>query len=264
MPTPLSLASSFKPSVCAIGYLKTSEDEFKADPTGSHLKLLGTGFLVTSTEVLTARHVISRVHAGLDKLGLPSDHARLLFHRANSDTITQHLPRFVVSGALDLTEMDVGIVRFEPPHARWHEETTPLPIHDDASVGVGDPIAVIGYPQGSLSLEREDRFGQRRLYRIGAVLQQGYVSAIAPSDSATYVDRYLLDVRTGPGMSGSPVIDLATGTVIGLNDAGLAAETAFAWPLSVARVRLLVDSLVGEPGTTRPVSVPIVRRTSRP
>ena len=57
-------------SVCAIGYLAVPMEEYRRDPKKPFLEVLGTGFLVRETTVMTNRHVIESKY-GYSNLWLP-------------------------------------------------------------------------------------------------------------------------------------------------------------------------------------------------
>lgn len=110
-----------------------------------------------------------------------------------------------------------------------------------------------GYAFGEALLKRE--VGEReKIYRFGPILQQGFISGIAPFDHAPNIDRLLLDVRTTKGMSGSPVFDPRTGRVHALHTSGIEDTVAFGIPISSDIVIRLVEiseqSSSGDQGTT--------------
>jgi hypothetical protein len=84
-----------------------------------------------------------------------------------------------------------------------------------------------------------------------------YISAIAPYDEGVVVERILLDLRTSPGMNGSPVFDAATGRVIGIHDAGSELITAFAIPLD----QKTVDSIAAGHQSATPDQPPEIALT---
>ena len=123
-------------------------------------------------------------------------------------------------------------------------------------------VCAIGYLRVSLDEYAKAPRGQARLYRYGPILQQGYISAIAPFDNSVFVERILLDLRTSVGMSGAPVFDSATGSVIGIHEGGRDATTAFAIPLNQRTITTLAEAhTLGEPSN---VALPMVTRHVRP
>jgi hypothetical protein len=116
--------------------------------------------------------------------------------------------------------VDLGIVAFDPPDAHWNGTAAPVAFSHRVPGALGLEVGAFGYPHGALSIERDSDDGERRVYRLGPVLQRGYLSALAPFDGSPTADRLLLDLRTSPGMSGGPVFEPYKGTVIGLNESG--------------------------------------------
>jgi len=88
--------------------------------------------------------------------------------------------------------------------------TPPVPVAPLGRVDVGEAIWTCGYAHGSILLQRKDR-----VLRFGPILQHGYVAALSPYDIPTPED-LLLDLRTAPCGSGSPVFRVATGEVIAM------------------------------------------------
>jgi len=43
--------------ICAIGYLSVERSKYLQDPTFPYFKVVGTGFLVRDTTIMTNRHV---------------------------------------------------------------------------------------------------------------------------------------------------------------------------------------------------------------
>lgn len=139
----------------------------------------------------------------------------------------------------------MGMPKTTSPNARAR---TPLPFADPLPIEVGQEIGIYGFPFGSDLMKRESDSMTREeeeedwptRYRIGPVLQQGHIAAIAPYSDGTQVARLLLDVRTWRGMSGAPVFDPHSSTVIGIHQKGRETVTAFALPLTQASVAVLL------------------------
>jgi hypothetical protein len=93
-------------------------------------------------------------------------------------------------------------------------------------------VFVFGFAFSRVVLERQDFEGLPLRYAVGPILQQGWVSAIAPYESSHVVHRVLLDVRTSLLMHGAPVIDPGSNLVIGLHFDHRDNVTASAIPLS--------------------------------
>lgn len=141
---------------------------------------------------------------------------------------------------------------------------------------IGDHVGVLGYPFGTNGMVNQAGADPSRIYRVGPVLQQGYISAIAPHDGSDHVERMLLDIRTTRGMSGGAVFCASTGVAIGVHTSGFgsdasdAAVLAFAAPLTQS----IVDALTEQLSPTAPLAagerrelafqLPTARRSPRP
>lgn len=249
---------SIRPAVCAVGYIKTDLVAMRAAPDESHFHFAGSGFLVAPGRILTAGHVIRDLFTFVKERRISKDMACAVFDRPRGDHSDLVVMQFITTYVIDDPINDLGIIEVWPPED-WSAQVMPLAVQEASRLRVGDEIAVFGFPQGVASVERVDKAGNRRLYRLGPVLQQGYVSAIAPTDEASHVSRYLLDINTSRGMSGGPVVDPATGTIVGLHTSGLSTETAFAYPLSCEFVDHFL--LKGDPANAaRDIEIGMVRQ----
>jgi hypothetical protein len=232
-------------SVCALGInppefiTKIQTDEVPGS------KIFGTGFIIRDDAVLTARHVVRRLRDFLDNKA-PKGSSRWLdfVHPAGNGLVRSH----ITWGKTTIIENeDLAIVGMPKTTSRDARARAPLPFADPLPIEVGQEIGVYGFPFGenlmkreSDSMKPEDDEGPEAIYRVGPVLQQGHIAAIAPYSDGTLVDRLLLDVRTIEGMSGAPVFDPHSSTVIGIHQKGRDWVTAFALPLTQARVDLLL------------------------
>jgi hypothetical protein len=131
-------------------------------------------------------------------------------------------------------DVDIGFIEFAEVHPDHFARIEPVELDDPRSMRVSESIAVYGYPHGNTLLEKEGR-----IHRWGPVLQQGWISGIAPWEGLAVPEEFLLDVRTAVGISGSPVFRPSTGKVCGVLHSEPTKErddavttTAFAQPLS--------------------------------
>ena len=60
-------------AICAISFIATPVDHYKKDPDRQALKIIGTGFLVRPTIVITNRHVIEALNEVQAKVGIKDD-----------------------------------------------------------------------------------------------------------------------------------------------------------------------------------------------
>ncbi|SRR6266571_3914337 len=234
---------------CAVGVLKVPVEEFVKDASAPLFKILGTGFLVGPLTVLTNRHVVASVTAYIEREVFPKNRRHIAFERPDGQGVAMSFHEIEKMGmATHPAFLDIGLITFRALPNDPVCTLSPVEIPSEFRCDVGDAIAVYGYAFGENLLKRE--FGQReRTYRFGPVLQQGYISAIAPFEHAPRVDRLLLDVRTARGMSGSPVFDPLSGAVLGVHDSGVEDTVAFAIPLSSIMIAdLLAIHASGSPG----------------
>jgi hypothetical protein len=211
--------------VCAIGYLSVPLSEYQKDPRSPFFHVIGTGFLVRQTTVITNRHVIEGLFEEQSHYGFPSTQFFLSFiipdGKGSFRNTLRMIRHFVTLDAIDIGFVELKIV-FEEHFKNIH----PLNISTVFDFSLTEEIAVCGYPYGTSMLKRGSQ-----LYRWGPVFQQGSISAISPFVGATNPDEILLDVRTAGGMSGAPIFKPANGEVIGIHYAKWEATTAFGLPL---------------------------------
>jgi len=217
-----------------VGYLTVPWAEYVKDIGRPFFKVVGTGFLVRDSTVITNKHVIEGLQSIQRDLGF-TDAQRLLYFVYPQAVGSWQT---ALAGILFWTYPgskypDIGLIEFQrPPNAEF-EQCKPLHVGDFASLVVGHPVAAMGYAHGEQLLTKD-----QRVYRFGPVLQQGYVSAISPFDQAGKVDEILLDLRVAPGLSGSPVFWPGDGSVIGMIEASTPeTAVAIAHPLSSTTIQ---------------------------
>jgi hypothetical protein len=225
---------------CAVGVLKVPVEEFVKDAGAPLFKILGTGFLVAPLTALTNRHVVANVSAYIEKESVPKNRRHVAFLRPDGHGVAMSFHEVEKMGmATHPSFFDIGLITFRASPDDPLRNLSPVVIPAAFHGSVGDAIGVYGYAYGENLLKRE--LGPReRTYRFGPILQQGYISAIAPYEHSSRVDRLLLDVRTARGMSGSPVFELSGGIVLGVHDSGIEDTVAFAIPLSSAMIADLI------------------------
>jgi hypothetical protein len=211
--------------VCAIGYLSVPLSEFQKDPLSPFFHVIGTGFLVRQTTVITNRHVIEVLFEEQSHYGFPSTQFFLSFIIPDGKGSFRNTVRMIRHFAT-LDAIDIGFVEFKIVIEEQFKYIHPLNISTMFDFSLTEEVAVCGYPYGTSMLKRGSQ-----LYRWGPVFQQGSISAISPFDCATNPDEILLDVRTAGGMSGAPIFKPANGEVIGIHYAGWEATTALGLPL---------------------------------
>lgn len=217
--------------VCAIGYLPVPLKVWRKDPSSRPLKVIGTGFLVRQTTVITNRHVIKDLVKATEAEDIPdSQHFISFIAPVESShvlgTVRMVRRRVGVHGA----NTDVGFIEFKREPAGHFTNIHPLRVTTSPRIAITEEVYVCGYAHGNELTEKD---GQ--VYRWGPVIQQGYVSGLSPFSKSDSPDEVLLDVRTARGMSGSPVFRPNDGEVVGIHNSAIAVAgittTSFAIPL---------------------------------
>jgi hypothetical protein len=234
---------------CAIGVLKVSVAEYVKEPRAPLFKIFGTGFLVAPLTVMTNRHVVASISTFIERESISKDRRYVAFLRPDGEGVANTFHEIEKTGmATGPRTFDVGLVSFRAADDDPIRQTSSVRLNAQFCGDVGDAISVYGYAAGENLLKRE--FEEKELiYRFGPILQHGYISGIAPYEHASHVDRLLLDVRTSRGMSGSPIFDPQSGTVLAIHDAGVGDTVAFGIPLSSEVMsQLLSIHASGSPG----------------
>jgi len=213
-------------ATCAIGYLIIPLKDYLPDRTRPAFEVLGTGFLVRETTVMTNRHIIKAIERQISR-GTPEHQFFLQFiYEDGRGGLQGALARMQSRGAIMNPEWDIGFIEFQSGDPDF-AQVNPLAPAEPWQATVTEEIAACGYPYGTAMLERDTT----KIYRFGPVVQQGYISAIAPYDTATKPTELLLDLRVAGGMSGSPVFRPLDGGLLGIVFASWEATTALALPV---------------------------------
>jgi V8-like Glu-specific endopeptidase len=218
--------------VCAVGYLSVPLVEYERRSDSPFFQVVGTGFLVRNTTVMTNRHVIEGLVSEQSRLGFPLSQMFLSFVVPGQSGGLRNTVRMIRHyGVVSDDRIDVGFVEFKIVQHLHFEGIAPLEFLDTLNLRVSEEIAVYGYPYGTAMLERDGS-----VYRWGPVVQQGWISGISPFETASSPDEILLDVRTAGGMSGAPIFRPGDGRVIGIHHSGWEATTALGQPIDRAHL----------------------------
>lgn len=208
--------SRVRNGVCAVGYLTVPLEEYIRNIQSPFFQVVGTGFLVRETTVITNRHVIQGLFKCQANFGFPTSQFFLSFVAPRDIPQPQITIRMIRHfGALANEEYDVGFLEFKVVKEEHFRDISPLEVASSFDLHVSDEIAVCGYPHGTAMLTKDTK-----VYRWGPVIQRGFISAISPFDTATVPDEILLDIRTAGGMSGAPIFRPSNGEVIGIHHSG--------------------------------------------
>lgn len=231
-----SVLNRVRNGVCAVGYLTVPLGDYvKYYELPGMFKVVGTGFLVRDTTVITNGHVIDDLRSEQGKEYIPDTQLFLSFvvpRRNGPLGITVRLIRH--TGFVRNGRIDIGFIEFEIVHPEHFQDIAPLAIDEAFGLEVSEHIGAFGYPHGSTLSEKDGRL------RWGPVLQQGWVSGVSPYEGSGTVDEVLLDLRAEEGMSGSPIFRPSTGSAAGILHSGIRAKssderfgttTAFGQPL---------------------------------
>lgn len=227
-----SIISRVRNGVCAVGYLTVPLEEYERNTQSPFFKVVGTGFLVRETTVMTNRHVIEGLFRCQADIGFPNSQFFLSFVVPSENSKLQVTIR-MIRHFTTLTDesLDVGFLSFNIVQQEHFQDIAPLKIATYTDLKVSEEVAICGYPYGTSMLVIKSK-----VYRWGPVIQRGFISALSPFDTTDDPNEILLDVRTAGGMSGAPIFKPANGEGIGIHHAGWEATTALGLPLTQDRV----------------------------
>lgn len=228
------IIASLHGSVCALGVRLVDQEQHMREPTAPHFQIIGTGFAIDDDLVLTNRHVLEAMRRHIESNGYDHDDLTAQFITPKGDGWSLHFCRFGGVGLCTTPEEDVGLIQL--PGLR-ELGSRAVKLGAPAELKIGQPLGLLGYADGErLQQANQGAVLNEELYRFGPILQQGYLSAVAPMHGCGVTNRLLLDIRTTGGLSGSPVFSLETGEVFGVHFASNKTTTAFAVPLDASRV----------------------------
>jgi endonuclease G len=177
--------------------------------------LAGTGFLVGEGLVMTNRHVAEVFARGLDtstpKLR-PGMAPVIDFGRERTSRPGDTRGRYKIEAVLAVrTDWDIALLRLD----RTPAGIAPLELARTLPGGVGREIAVLGYPGRPDDPRTVERDIFHDIYDVKRV-SPGQLGDFEKLDR-TNLKVLTHDGSTLPGSSGSPVLDVQTGHVIGVH-----------------------------------------------
>jgi S1-C subfamily serine protease len=189
---------------------------------------VGTGFLVADDVVMTNRHVAKKFLVGPPDWPFESGMtARIDF---NEEFLGGEPREFALTEVVGVSlDVDIALLRVKTANGGTTPLPPPLRISGALTVSESDDIYAIGYPfydpRPGVDLEVLHRIFSD-LYGIKRV-QPGQVRSLEPEKH-----EFVHDCSTLGGNSGSCVIDLETGEVVGLHRSGRYLQGNFAIALS--------------------------------
>jgi hypothetical protein len=218
--------------VCAVGYLTAPLSVYLENLDKPVFQVVGTGFLIQDTLILTNRHIVKALLESIGPDGIPSNQLFIQFVVPSERSTLQIVPRMIREVSyVDEPRLDLGFIRYKTVTEAHFAAIRPLEIADKWDSVVTQDVAVCGYPYGTSILVRG-------IYlRWGPVVQRGYISALSPFDTFAAPDELLLDVRRAGGMSGAPIFKPYNGEVIGVHYSGIEGTVAFGIPITGPVIR---------------------------
>lgn len=189
-----SFRTKIKPYMFSIGRIELNDGT-----------LIATGFLVGDGLLATNRHVLRDLTCGTEMLPPDRCRAAMKYEAADGDQPSDFLPIESVAAIHDT--LDMVLLRV-PGSARPALEIDPQ------AAGVGTRVVSIGYPGGDT--ERNPFFTQA-LFGDDLGVKRGCLGEVL---SGSADPDLFHDCSTTGGSSGSPVISLETGKVVGIHKGG--------------------------------------------
>lgn len=231
----INVARRLMAGTCAVACLRTSIENYMRDRSRESIFIVGSAFLVRPTTAITNRHVLQGLKEFQLEQQRSDDDLYLWFMYPRSTGSQEAYCRIKRCGVLSNDELDVGMIEFVRRPEPQFEVCQPVAVAPLCAPEIGEAISVCGFPYG---VDTFASISGRPFSRVGPILQQGYISATAPSNfcQPALINELILDVRTAEGMSGAPVVSNKDGTVIGIHYSGWGATMAAAIPLDAARL----------------------------
>lgn len=234
------VVSKIYSSVCALGIRRVDAEQHQNEPIAPHFEIIGTGFAIGSGLVITNRHVLQSMRQHMESNDYDHESLSAQFVTLKPNGWSLHFCAIGSVGLCNDPDEDIGLLYLPGLGTLGNRSVS---FGNPGKLLLGQSLAILGYADGKIL--HQPNFGDvfdEELYRFGPILQQGYLSAVAPIHGCNVVTRLLLDIRTTSGLSGSPVFNPDNGEVIGIHFASNKTTTAFAVPLDAERVQSYVSN----------------------
>jgi hypothetical protein len=186
--------------------------------------VLGTGFFVKPGYIMTAEHVIDgceKVIESFRREGIPSEIGVFFPTWTESELKLNVLHSARDYGIKTFTEsypgspdLDVGLII--PREQGEYEETTKIRYLEirkkPSKLNLYSKVCMCGFPGGAESLRLSSQFGMR----FSPTTQFGYLTSLMPFDEIPRPYGIQTDIMGTGGSSGSAIVDLKDGDVIGI------------------------------------------------
>jgi hypothetical protein len=223
-------------------------------PTLSSLPYAGTGFIVGDGLLMTNRHVASIFAQGVGARDVHIPAGTETVIEFSDDGKTQASSLRVRRVVLIHPHWDMALLKVEglPPDRR------PLALSTSDPAGlVGRDVAVIGYPGYDPNGDAKYQDVQNRVFNGRYYIKRFQPGRLQPRERIptkyATVEAVTHDCSTLGGNSGSAVVDLATGEVVGLHFGGIYLKANYAVsPFDLAQDTRVVDAGVNFHGRVDP------------
>lgn len=161
-----------------------------------------------TTQLVTANHAFPNIKKGDNDLFIfvvPNSENPCELSRINRDDVKAYPG---IKDYLRLPDQDICIFEVDTPERLYQLKPRALPIGPDFQIG--DPVFTMGYP--FIGYEGTDQKGISN-FRFVNRLTSAYLSSIWIENDTLIME---FDNYVGPGNSGGPLINLRTGSVIGI------------------------------------------------
>lgn len=196
------------------GMLKVTRDR--------RLQLTASGFAIAKDRVLTANYALTPT-AKVDGKLVPRDPMVFCFgeSEAECEGDNAHPVEEIEYAGMMQDGQHLAILRISGHDVQRNPPLVVTNVPADAKDFVGRYVAVIGYPQNDLRAPREVMtavFGGH----LGALrAMPGRILEVSAATSANPIRVITSDASTMGGVGGGPLVDLATGQVLGLHHSGI-------------------------------------------